>query len=448
MTLVARLRGRIYARRIRELAAGYSNVALADRESIQLELLNREWGRISASIPYFQRLRSTRGLPGGFRAIEEFCARVPIAPREEIQDHGAAMRSPERPPDLTRMTGGSTAKPVRIPAWKSELEHQRWDTWCARGWYGIQPSDRLFLVWGHSHLLGSGARGWINARRLELSDLLLGYRRFSAYDLRPEAMVRAADSLLLFRPRYVLGYSVALDLFAQANADRADELRQSGVRLVVGTAESFPSAESVARLQDLFGCEVAMEYGAVETGLMAHTHPSGGYRVFWRSYLLETAAGAGSNRVLVTSLYPRSLPLLRYEIGDEIEIGDAVDSGNAGLHAFQRVIGRCNDYLVLSDGTTVHSEVFSHVARACPAIRGFQVVEQPGRLVFRYTSAAALSGGEEAEMRERFSKIHGELRCIGLEKVDVLDQTVAGKTHMVIREAEPSRPPLASASGS
>ena len=47
-----------------------------------------------------------------------------------------------------------------------------------------------------------------------------------------------------------------------------------------------------------------MEYGAVEAGLGAHTHPSGDYPVFWRSHIL-------------TSLYPRAFPLARYEIGSE-----------------------------------------------------------------------------------------------------------------------------------
>ena len=131
-------------------------------------------------------------------------------------------------------------------------------------------------------------------------------------------MRRAAEELLRFRPAYVLGYSVALDLFAAANRDRREQLRASGVRLVVGTAEAFPTRESANRLRDLFGCDVAMEYGAVETGLLAHTHPEGGYRAFWRSYLLEVAGGEHPGRLLVTSLYPRCLPLVRYEIGDEI----------------------------------------------------------------------------------------------------------------------------------
>jgi phenylacetate-CoA ligase len=274
----------------------------------------------------------------------------------------------------------------------------------------------------------------LNARRLELSDRLLGSHRFSAYDLRPAMMRRAAEELLRFRPAYVLGYSVALDLFAEANRDRREQLRASGVRLVLGTAEAFPTPESADRLRDLFDCDVAMEYGAVETGLMAHTHPEGGYRAFWRSYLLEVAGGEHSGRLLVTSLYPRCLPLVRYEIGDEIELGEAPQDSRSGIGAFERVIGRCNDYVLLADGTTVHSEVFSHVVRPCTSIRGFQIIQSSEQLRLRFTSAEELPEAEKLALLERLEKVHPDLQRLAFERVDHLEQTVAGKTRMVIRE--------------
>jgi phenylacetate-coenzyme A ligase PaaK-like adenylate-forming protein len=434
VTLVGSLRARLYASPVARLArelevGGHSD---ADRQAFQLERLNQEWARLVADVPHYANLQKRVKAPAAFSSLEEFARALPVVRREDVQSHLDAMRSHSRRPQAFRITGGSTASPVQLPAWHSEYDATRNDFWVARGWYGVTPGSRLFLLWGHSHLLGTGWRAWIRARRLELSDRLLGYHRFSAYDLRPEAMERAGEALLRFRPDYLLGYSTALDLFARANVHRRDFFRACRLRMVVATAESFPALDSADRLRDLFGCPVAMEYGAVETGLLAHSHPSGGFRVFWRSHLLEAPGVGVRRRLLVTSLYPRAFPLVRYEIGDEVELASGGADGTS-LAVFERVVGRNNDYVELPDGTLVHSEAFSHAVRPCPAIRGYQIVQKDSTLELRYTSDRALDTDQITAIQDRLGRVHVDLRPITFERVDTLEQTVAGKTRMVVR---------------
>lgn len=434
MTLTGGLRAHLYRDEIERRATEYETPRPdPERAAIQLTLLNREWTRIVATTEHWGALVRRGRLPMRFATLAEFVTLVPVTSRQDVQQHGAAMSSRSRPPDMVRTTGGSTAAPIQFPAWKSENLSTRYDMWCGRSWYGVNPGSRLFLLWGHGHLLGSGARGWIRARQLEISDRLLGYRRFSAYDLRPSRMRQAADEILAFRPDYLVGYSVALDLLARVNADRREALRDVGVRVVVGTAEGFPGADSVEILGDTFGCPIAMEYGAVESGVVAHTHPNGGYRVFWRNNFVEAVGEGATPRLVLTSLYPRAFPLVRYEIGDEVETKPVAGDGLAGLSEFQRVIGRCNDFVVLKDGFTVHSEVFSHAIRPCASVRGFQILQSGDDLRIHYTSADELPQAQEREIRMRLDRVHPELGAIRLERVAALTQTVAGKTRMIIR---------------
>jgi phenylacetate-CoA ligase len=434
MTLTGTLRARLYSAGIERRRAQYAApVSDTERAAIQLDALNAEWARVVASSEHWARFVREAQLPIRFGSLAEFARCVPSTSRQAVQQHGPAMTSRSRRPDMIRMTGGSTSAPIQLPAWKSEQLVTRDDMWCGRGWYGVDPGSRLFLLWGHSHLLGSGVGGFIRARKLEISDRLLGYRRFSAYDLQDSRMRSAADQLLAFRPDYVVGYSVALDLFARANADRRNALRRSGVRVVVGTAEGFPSADSVELLGDVFGCPIAMEYGAVESGVVAHTHPSGGYRVFWRNYLVEAVGSGSSKRVLLTSLYPRAFPLVRYEIGDEVEAAGLSNPSVAGLAEFVRVVGRCNDSVVLKDGFTVHSEAFSHAIRPCGAVRAFQIIQNGDELRILYAAADDLPPEQGTGLRARLAKIHPSLATIRLERVATLHQTVAGKTPMIVR---------------
>jgi phenylacetate-coenzyme A ligase PaaK-like adenylate-forming protein len=360
---------------------------------------------------------------------------MPVTTRGLLQHQATNIARDSARTDFIRMTGGTTAQPVQLPAWNRELDHTQLDIWLGRSWYGIRPSSRLFLIWGHSHLLGSGVRGWLRARRREIEDRMLGYHRWSAYDLREEAMQRAGDRLLRFRPEYVMGYSVALDRFARCNASRRDEFAALGVRLVIAAAESFPAPDSREQLQELFRCPVAMEYGSAETNLMAHTHPEGGYRTFWRSYFMEAIPSAGeeqTGKVLVTSLYPRCVPLIRYEIGDEIllEPGQHVA---VGLSRFRAVAGRCNDYVELPDGALIHSEAFTHAVRSSPEVKGYQVVQEPVGISIRILSTEPLSGPGRRGVLNKLGSIDGQLSNVKLVPVERLETTIAGKTPMILK---------------
>jgi phenylacetate-coenzyme A ligase PaaK-like adenylate-forming protein len=176
-----------------------------------------------------------------------------------------------------------------------------------------------------------------------------------------------------------------------------------------------------------------MEYGAVEAMGMAYTRPEGGYQLFWHSYLAEAERRGAYWTLRLTSLYPRSLPLVRYEIGDEVELADGAPDHVIGLSRFERLIGRCNDHVVLTNGALVHSEVFSHAVRPCGSVRGYQILQEGSALRLRVTPPGALSAEEEAGLRGRLAKVDPELAAIALERVDSLHQTVAGKTPMIVR---------------
>ena len=234
----------------------------AEIRTWQLQQFNQIWPAISERIPFYAALVREKKMPPRFESWEQFRSAMPIIDRAAVQTDGANLIDRTRPSDFVRTTGGSTSQPIQIPSWRSELEYGNKDMWFARSWFDIEPSDKLFLIWGHSHQLGRGIRGKLNAFRREMKDALLGYRRVSAYDLSEPAMRRAGKALLKFRPAWVMAYSVALDQFARANIDLANEFRALKLKAAIATGESFPRSDSAKRIAELFCCRVAMEYGA------------------------------------------------------------------------------------------------------------------------------------------------------------------------------------------
>ena len=434
MTLAGRIRERLLSREIGERIRAYACEPPADEcARLQLELFNAEWSRVLEESPFYSEVARHRRLPRCFTSWQEFQALLPITTRGFVQRNAEEIRC--GPAEVFRVTGGTTAEPVQVPAWNAEFDHTHLDIWVGRSWYGIRPSSRLFLIWGHSHLLGRGARGWCRARQREVQDRLLGYHRYSAYDLRDEAMRDAAAEMLRFRPDYVMGYSVALDRFVRVNEALAPAIGELGVKVVIGAAEAFPSPDTRARLEELFRCPVAMEYGSVETNLVAHSAPQRGYRTFWRSYFVEAApaeSGRSGRKILVTSLYPRCVPLIRYEIGDEI-IPDPGDASGLGVRRFTAVAGRCNDYVRLEDGAAIHSEAFTHAVRSFHQVKGYQIVQRDRDLAIRLLADEPLPQPVHDGIHANLARIHPLLAAIEVRRVPQLETTVAGKTPMVLR---------------
>jgi phenylacetate-coenzyme A ligase PaaK-like adenylate-forming protein len=101
--------------------------------------------------------------------------------------------------------------------------------------------------------------------------------------------------------------------------------------------------------------------------------------------------------------------------------------------SFERIIGRCSDYVVLSDGSLIHSEVFTHAVRSCEEVLSYQVVQQDSDLRLLYTSERELDAAVQADIRQRLGRVHGELQGIRLGRVEALHRTIAGKTPMILR---------------
>lgn len=430
MTLLARLRAARLKRPLDDYAAFYSD-GTADVAAFQLDRLNRSWSAALVRSPFARRLKEQLGLPLAFDSWNRFEDQVPITDKsllrgivEQTEGDNSTGRL------IWRSTGGSSAEPFRFPIWPDERRHAGLDMWLGRRRLGIAPSDRLFLLWGHAHLLGSGARGAFNAAKRRLSDRLLGYVRHSAYDLSAEGLLAAGKSLLESRPHYVIGYSTALDRFARVNGARREAIAALGLKAVIATAEALPGPESRQRIESCFGAPLAMEYGAVETGPIGYENPFGGqsgYSTFWAHHRLERfGGGPGPDELAVTSLYPRALPLLRYRLRDLIEARESV------LTRLDRVIGRCNEQVRLADGAVIHSEAFSHCLRDSP-IDAFQIVApEEGELYIRYEAKAELPQAALGEIRSRLARINPVLSSTEFRQIPRLELSPAGKHRMVV----------------
>jgi phenylacetate-CoA ligase len=112
--------------------------------------------------------------------------------------------------------------------------------------------------------------------------------------------------------------------------------KYKNIKMVKGTSEKiFDSYQEEVR--KAFGKKMISEYGAAETGIIAFECPKGKMHINMETVIVEEE----NNEVLVTNLISRSFPVIRYKLGDYIELDPGTRCDCGRVHpVIKEVLGR------------------------------------------------------------------------------------------------------------
>lgn len=396
--------------------------------NIQLSKLRTTWEDCVADVPYYRDLVHAGKAPKTITTWEDFYG-LPELNRRILQKHRDEFRRLSGPPDTTRTTGGSTGQPVKFGVWNSEDQILRVLKLALWARVGYTPDCRLFLIWGHAHLLGTGWQRFKNHLKRKAKDWLIGYKRADAYSLTPERCKEIAKQIVSYKPVGLIGYAAALDYFVRETEGFYPEFQRLGLKFVMPCAEPPPRPDTFALLREAFRAPIVQEFGGVDFGQVGMKIDDQPFHVFSDHNILEVVPQPGEpndrGAALVTTLYRRYLPLIRYRQGDVL--GGVKRLPHGHVYAFDRLIGRENDMVKLPGGAAVHSVAFLHCVHQEPAITNAQLVLANDGVSLRVICKEPLSSECEARIRHRLGQLSPELKTIDVERVADLQTSIAGK---------------------
>jgi putative adenylate-forming enzyme len=256
----------------------------------------------------------------------------------------------------------------------------------------------------------SPSLGRINTARLSLRVLLL--------NTPIPDMVRALNEIA---PNVLAGQPWVLQ--ALAREQRAGRLR---LRLgaVIPVAEVLdPSARE--ELADTFGAPVRELYQASE-GIIASSCQAGRLHInedFVAVQLYDEAGrparpGEPSRRMIVTDLYRRTQPVVRFELNDMIELDPERCPCGSAFRVVRRIHGRADDLLWGRDSAGAPRPIFPDyfrrfIIRATEAVEEYQVTQvDAGRLRVRLLLKEGASEQAAAgAVRDSLARLYAEHRC-------------------------------------
>lgn len=407
----------------------------SDIEAFQLERINAVWAHATEHVPWYREIRARLDSPSRFESLEEFRSVVHVLSKQDVREHPEAFLSDRAQPGGWHRTGGSTGAPMRnywSTAGHREILRTRYrhlDLW------GFDIFARTAYLWGHSASLAPGLSGWLERTRRPIEDRLRNRLRLSAYEVGQAALHGYLRQIAAFRPTIVYGYSSALYLLAQ-EAERTG-FRCDSPRLFILTGEPALPVH-VDTIERVFSVRTAVEYGAIETGVMASEWPDRTLRVREDVVMIETLPREdGRYEIVATVLVNPSFPLLRYAIGD---VTDApLDVPGRGFAVLKNVSGRDNEYIMTRTGRRLHSARFDALFKyqAGPGIRRFRVRQRSdGSLEVKLEV-------DDPQSRLSLDALEGRLRDLvdgwpaSVEVVDRIPLTASGKHRIVVSDLSP-----------
>lgn len=279
----------------------------------------------------------------------------------------------------------------------------------------------------------------------------LGLARTLALDVRaPVAQLVAA--LNQHRP-------VHLGLYPSIAATLAGEQLEGRLRIApraVSTSGEILTREVRERMRAAWGSEPFDGYATTETGFCGlECSEHRGIHLLEDLTLFEVVDEAGAPaamgtpgaRLLVTNLFARTLPVIRYELSDMLVPADAPCPCGRPFRLIEQIAGRSEDVLVLpgrhAETVRVHPTVLTGALERVPGVRAFQVVREASRVRVNIVTAPGASAADVCAAVRRvlgaaLDDIDAAPTEVRVESVHALERTgVGAKLRIVVDSAAP-----------
>lgn len=382
-------------------------------------------------IPYYQLLFSEYGFSeSNFTSISDI-TKLPVLSKQTLRDNAQLFQWHGTTPYMVQHTSGSTGTPLSL--WTDEYTYKM----------------AMALLVGHEELHGVpfGARRATFAGRMLQSvnnnsppfsryNRAENQRLFSSYHINSNNFSHYKKELNAFSPEELIGYPSAIYELA-CQFELASESPSFQPRAIVTNSETLTDWQRPV-IERVFRCPVWDYYGTAEYILFASQCNDGSYHINPLIGIVETVdhkdnpVSNVAGEVVATTLTNKSMPLLRYKIGDRAVLSDSDCKCGDYSRFFTQIEGRNDDVIITSDGRRIGR--IDHIFKGLNAIKEAQVIQdRVGHCLIKVVKS---QGGCEIDETTLLSNMTGRTGSgmeVDIQYVDKIERGANGKFKSVIQ---------------
>lgn len=323
-------------------------------------------------------------------------------------------------------TGGSTGKPLAF--WYDDAKHELMRAGMMRSYRlsGWRPGQKILNFWGaRQDVVPGGVFG------AQLGDVIAAEHTLAAYEYTEAQLVEWARFIQRYRPVLLQGYASVLAEVARVVIDNRMPMPKTLIG-VYSTAEVLDGSQRQL-MQQAFGCKVFNQYGSREIPNIACECRLGNLHVFTDMVVLESLKTDDGNRLLVTSLTNRLMPMIRYDIGDSGRLLEGECGCGLSFPLMEMDLCRQNDLIRTRSGKTLHPSYFNRLLYGQTQIRHYQWVQRDlDRIMLNLVASSPLDTETLMSLEASLRRDVDAQMVLEVNYLDAIPRTVSGKHRFVI----------------
>lgn len=271
-----------------------------------------------------------------------------------------------------------------------------------------------------------------------LKDKVINRYRFNIFDLSEDTLSLFLHKFKTTAFDYMNGYTSSIVRFAKFLQTQQLVLKAicPSLKVCITTSEMLFESDRQL-LEKQLGIPIVNEYGASESGIIAFENPKRQWELNLNTLYVEVVDDDGKvleygekGNILITSLYNKAHPFIRYKIGD---VG-TIDGNN-----LVELEGRTNEFAILPSGKIVPALTLYYVTKSAIENNGLVkeiIVKQIRRDTFEvlYVANETLSSTQISKIRKAVENYLEPRLQLNFKRQDSIKRTKNGKLKQFISE--------------
>lgn len=377
--------------------------------------------------PFYRKRFDEHGINPKRIATFDDVRRLPIITKTDLQNHYIEMVVSGRPYKYSiAKSSGSTGQAVKFFKDRNASSNGRAAMYLGHSWYGVDIGDREAKLWGVPFDFKERTMAY-------LGDYLLNRFRGKNFQLTEKTLNDFYRKIESFKPVYLMGYSSLVYEFANFLQSYKIDGSKFALKMVKVTAETLFDYQRKL-IENVFQCPVINEYGAAEVGIIAFECPCRGLHSMPEGVFIEehNAEIGKFKEFIITDLDNFYSPIIRYQIGDYGRLSKRSCRCGRGLPLLESIVGRTSDIVYKSDGSPVHSSVFSYILKNITGknggIKQYKVYQkEKGHLEIEYIKGKNFNKNTLDLLFINTKKQLGEDIKITTREVEIIEREKSGK---------------------
>ncbi len=418
------------ANRLLEQSQYWSRNRIQDH---QLKKLKDLFEHAAKNIPYYQKIIKKAPEPTwNFQDMMAYLQDIPILKKSDVQEFFEELIDPgvDRKKLVYQRSGGTTGRPTQFYHDRIKLDYTRVALQRNFDWAGYTMRKKcLKLASGQYEVtINKGMKG-------KLKNLLFNRFFFEGAFLTNERWADEVVQIIRQKKIKVLwGYASILYMLAKELGNGKD----LGIETMISSSETLlPSQRQ--KIEETFGCKVFDDYGSREFMVAAECEAHSGMHINEEIILLEILDESGSicqngtnGNLIITDLYNRSFPFIRFEIGDRGAFFEEEEPCACGrtLKRLKQFDGRSSETIKVGD-SVVSQSIFPDYFKTVKNIEAYQIVKSKDLLTINLILFDKEDHHILGEVEEHLQKRFQQKIRVKVQQVSSLIQEPNGKVLVV-----------------